>query len=108
MKAAAESCVCLREAIRDLSAVKPVESALQKDPTQRDFKVSEHFGTNSVGKLPPPMGQNTLILEKWRPPGKSNNLRVTSRLLPLNIRDPVNFWEAGRSFHLSAFPSHKI
>ena len=61
--------------------------------------VLEHVDTNSFTKSPSPIGHDTEILEKGRPPGRSSNPRVTRRSLSLKKRDPVNFGRVGGASH---------
>jgi len=69
----------------------------------RPSRVSEHLDTKSVTKSASLLQNNTLILEKWRPPGRSNSRRVTKRALPDNrrVRGPVSLGDVKWMFHPS-------
>ena len=58
----------------------------------RDTKVSEHSDTKFVAESASSSKKGKVILEKWRPPGRVNNRRVTERTSPnvLNLRYPVS------------------
>src|ERR1700753_976396 len=68
---------------------------------RRDFRVSEHLNTKSAVDCASVSGHVIEMLEKWRPPGRSNNRRTSGRTPP-SIRSrssPVSFGEVKGMVH---------
>ena len=62
-----------------------------------DSRVLEHDSTGSFSKSPSTIGQNAVISEGRRPPGRGSNPHVMSQLLLLKGEIPVNCGEIGGS-----------
>ena len=70
-----------------------------------DSRVLEHDATSSFSKSPSTAGQNAVISEKRRPPGRGRNPHVMSHSSLFKGEIPVNCSEIGGASHSSTLPS---